>query len=553
MAASCGLATLTPSLLAQGLAQLTSFNAGADSSEIVVHDKTNQLLFNTYGLPGNAGVQIIDFANPSSLSLLGTVDLSTVGGLSAFSISSVAADPQGRFGVASFIPQTRGTDAGKLVFFDPVARTVLHSVDVGFHPDTVKFSTDGSRVFVGNEGEPVSAGAGLTAPHYDKAGSLTVVDLAGINSVNVGTVTGSRVATYDFSNANLDAGVNLNSLRVATVNSAAANRYFDAEPEGITQAGNKVYVSLQEGNAIAEFDLTAQKWTKINPLGTIQQTIDGSSVDGVQINDQVHGMPMPDGIASYTVAGKTYLVSANEGDTRRPDFAGNNHPVTTDEARVNQLGTGGRPALDPAYKAALDLQYGGNVLATTALGELRVSITDGDLDSDGDIDRLTMFGTRSFSIWDADTGARVADTGSLFETITSLEVPSLYNSSGVPGAIDSRSTRKGPEPEGVVIGQLGDQIMAFVGLERVGGIMMFNITDPLNALFVDYLNTGEVAPEGLDFISAADSPNGRALLLVGYEVAGKIGVYEVPEARTMLPAALALGAGVVTLWRRRRL
>ncbi|MFN0069191.1 MAG: choice-of-anchor I family protein, partial [Limisphaerales bacterium] len=461
--------------------QLDSYATAPSGGEIVAHDKAGKLLYVTSGAQGTAAVEIVNAADPANLTQTGVIDVSSIAGLNSFSVSSVAADPLGRgFGVATFIPEKSGSNPGKVVFFDPVARTVLHSVDVGYHPDMVRFSADGTKLFVANEGEPMTEPG---SQHFDRPGSLSVVDLTGIAApAQVTGVTAAQVSTYDFSAANLAAGVGLDGLRVHPSNNSAAGRVNDAEPEYITQAGDKLYVSLQENNAVAEFDLAQGKWTQINPLGVIQQTIDASDQDGgIRIDDTVHGMPMPDGVASVQVGGKTYYLTANEGDGRPADRVGAGHPNgAADDPRARSLSG----QMDPAYKAALDAQYGGqDALDNSRLGRLRVSAQDGDTSGDGKIDRLTMFGTRSFTIWDAETGLEIFDSGSDFEDITAAQVPLLFNSNGAAGTFDSRSPAKGPEPEGITTGQVGGELWAFIGLERVGGWMAYDITDPLNPDF----------------------------------------------------------------------
>lgn len=529
--------------------QLDSFKTAPSGGEIVVHDRANQLLYVTSGAQGSAGVEIVNAADPANLVQTGVIDVSSIAGLNSYSVSSVAADPLGRgFGVATFIPEQSGTHQGKVVFFDPVARTVLHSVDVGYHPDMVRFSADGTKLFIANEGEPMSEGA----THFDRPGSLSVVDLTGVAApAQVPSVGAAQVSTYDFSAANLAAGVDLNGLRVHPSNNSAAGRINDAEPEYITQAGDKLYVSLQENNAVAEFDLAQGKWTRIDPLGTIQQTIDASDRDGgILIDDSVHGMPMPDGTASVTVGGKTYYLTANEGDGRPADRVGAGHPMELrDDPRASEL------TIDPTYKAALDAQYGGqNALANGRLGRLRVSRQDGDTDGDTDIDQLTMFGTRSFTIWDAETGLRIWDSGSDFEEITAARVPLLFNSEGTAATFDGRSPNKGPEPEGITTGQVGGELWAFIGLERVGGWMAYDITNPFSPEFRLYFPSTETSPESLEFVPAWDSPTGYPLLFVGYEVSNHIGVYQimVPETGAPLPLAAGFALGGAVWWLRRQ-
>ncbi|MDO3387921.1 hypothetical protein QWI17_18900 [Gilvimarinus sp. SDUM040013] len=45
----------------------------------------------------------------------------------------------------------------------------------------------------------------------------------------------------------------------------------------------------------------------------------------------------------------------------------------------------------------------------------------------------------------------------------------LFNSAHDDGdQLDSRSDANGPEPEGIVLGAIGNETFAFIGLERMG-------------------------------------------------------------------------------------
>ena len=79
--------------------------------------------------------------------------------------------------------------------------------------------------------------------------------------------------------------------------------------------------------------------------------------------------------------------------------------------------------------------------------------TRGRSDTVADFDALFVPGARSFSIWTA-RGERVFDSGSDFESITANLLPAAFNSnSGEQPSRDTRSDNKGPEPEGLVLGE----------------------------------------------------------------------------------------------------
>ena len=81
----------------------------------------------------------------------------------------------------------------------------------------------------------------------------------------------------------------------------------------------------------------------------------------------------------------------------------------------------------------------------------------------------------------------------------------------------------------------------FIGFERVGGIIVYDVTDPYQPMFIQYVNNrdfagdaeggtaGDLGPEGIHFIGADDSPIGLPLLVTGNEVSGTTTVFSVTE------------------------
>ncbi|MFZ4682408.1 MAG: choice-of-anchor I family protein [Terrimicrobiaceae bacterium] len=574
----CAALVITATVSHAQLTLLSNFAAnqsgGFSAGEIAAFDKGTDRLFVTSSGSSVFRVNIFDMAIPSAVTSLGTIDFSTAFGLAADmrGLSSVAVDPLGRFGVAALLPKTNTTTLGKVGFFNLSTGAAIGTADVGYHPDSLTFSADGSKLIVVNEGEfnnnlqidPGDGNAGTNPSLINAPGSISVFDVSGINSGNLATLPGLTATTRDFTAGNLASGVSLSGVRNSNVTAVgfsgtfintvpdftnAANIDPNAiEPEYASVIGDKVYVSLQDNNAIAEYDLTTNQWTDITNLGTIENTIDatdqnnaGQTDNLIAINKAVKGMPMPDTVATYEVGGKTYVVSANEGDAR------------VDSRDASRFGdTGGNDDMDPL----LDDNYPTNatgVRATGELGRLTVSRIDGDTDADGKIDEIRAFGTRSFSIWEMTASGLVLayDSDNFFETYISLN--------DAAGWVDSRSDDKGPEPEGLTLGEIDGRTYAFIGMERNHGIFMVDITDPTNAVFVDYdrISTGNIPlrPESLSFVSAADSPNGQNLLIVGFEGDGsgasneRIAIYSVvPEPST----ALLLGVAGVALALRRR-
>lgn len=404
---------------------------------------------------------------------------------------------------------------GKAVFFDTTGNRIA-AIETGALPDMIVFTPDGTKVLTANEGEPYEGSEDGKHPAIDPPGSISVIDVSTINN-------GVSAELIDFKAFDAETlktkGVRLFPGKAPDV---------DLEPEyiALSKDGSTAWVTLQEANALAIVDVTNGKVKDIVSLGTKDHSIERNGLDS---NDKANpgdirphpflGLYMPDGIASYEVGGKTYLVTGNEGDAREED---------TRLGKVN-LDTG---AMTPEQRAR-------------AGDRIKTSGIDGDTDGDGDIDQVYTYGARSFSIW-SETGDLVYDSGNDLEVITLQQLGAdAFNSHNEENdSSDSRSDDKGPEPEDVEIASLDGIPYAFIGLERVGGVMVYNVSNPESPEFVHYYNgrdfnpaydaAGEdltkikdLGPEGITFISAKDSPFQKPLLAVAYEVSGSVVLYEI--------------------------
>jgi hypothetical protein len=392
------------------------------------------------------------------------------------------------------------TDPGSVAFFDTRTGEKLRQVTVGALPDMLTFTPDGRQVVVADEGEPSSYCADQV---NDPEGSISIVD------VRRGTV---RTAGFRAWNGREDE-LRAKGVRISGPQASAAR---DLEPEYVTVEGDTAWVTLQENNALAVVDLRQGRVRDIVPLGLKDHAaagngLDASDKDGkIDIRSHpVKGMYMPDSIADFRSRGRTYLVTANEGDTRDWD-------CYTDEVRVKDV------KLSPsAFPNAAELRK------DAELGRLTVA-ADSPEDAEGARTALHVFGGRSLSIRSA-SGELVWDSGDELERLIARELPEHFNTDNEEDAFDSRSDNKGPEPEGVTVGTIKGRTYAFVGLERVGGVVAYDVTDPRRPRLADYVNTrdGDLGPEGLAFVPAHDSPTRRPLLVVGNEVSGTTSTYEI--------------------------
>ena len=178
---------------------------------------------------------------------------------------------------------------------------------------------------------------------------------------------------------------------------------------------------------------------------------------------------------------------------------------------------------------------------TANLGRLNVTRALGDIDGDGDYDALYTLGGRSFSIWTHGRQRRSTTAAAISSASSQLAIPAFFNASNDDRTFDSRSDNKGPEPEGVAMGEIGKRTYAFIGLERMGGVMVYDVTNPIVRRCSSTTSTiatsrsiqrlapeaKDLGPEGLIFIAANDSPTHRPLLVVANEVSGTVTLYEI--------------------------
>ena len=389
--------------------------------------------------------------------------------------------------------------AGRIALLD-YDNEIAAVYETGVQPDMIVFAADGRYVLTADEGEPRM---GYGADAVDPAGTVTIVDTqAKENAV--------RIAGFaDFDAGQLAAkGVVFNADESGDPLPAAN----DLEPEYIAVSGNTAYVALQEANAVAVLDLEAGAFTAVEPLGfkdhgSEENAVDLDDADGAYLPktyENTYGVYMPDGITVYEKDGRTYLLTANEGDAREwGDF--------TDEEKRTLTSADGAVTAEKV-----------RVLDNT----VKAGIGDGNY----------LYGARSFSIFEVtDNGlALVYDSANGFEAKTWELLSRYYNVSNDDVELESRTAKKGVEPEAVALAAVGGRTYALIALERIGGIMIYDVTDPAEAKYVNYINTrdfngateGDVAPEGLAVIEQGDT----ALLIAAFEGSGTVASYELTAA-----------------------
>lgn len=475
------------------------------SAEIVAFDSASKRLYVVNSLHNE--LHILNFSNPAALAKVDSIDMSSYGG----GINSVAVH-NGIVAIA--VEANPKTDSGSVVFMDKDG-TFLKSVKAGFLPDMVCFTPDGKYVLTANEGEP------NTAYTIDPEGSITIVDISnGVANASAKHVTFTAFNGMENSLRSL-------GVRIYGYNNASVAK--DLEPEYITvnKTSDTAWVTLQENNAIAMIHIPTNNLLDIMPLGYADHmnpnyAIDGSdqSPEVLIANWPVRGMYLPDALGNYQANGKTYLVLANEGDAREYD-------PYEEESRIS---SNSNYKLDPARFPNADL-----LKKNFNIGRLNAVTSMGDIDNDGDFDEIYVLGSRSFTIVDASNANVMFNSGDQFEQITLADpkVGKIFNASNDGNSAKNRSDNKGPEPEGVAIGTIRDTVYAFIALERTGGVMVYDVTNPSSPSFVDYINTrdtasfgGDNGTEGIIFFEHG----GKYYVITANETSGSVAVFEVKVA-----------------------
>lgn len=490
----------------------TTFHTGIydeGAAEITAYDPNTKRLF--FINASNNQLVALDISTLDSPRVFGTVDATEYGG----GVNSVDVYDQW---VAIAVEADVQTDSGAVVLFYIDDLSFSHQFKVGPLPDMLVFTPDGS-ILTANEGQP--------SVNYtvDPPGSVSIIR----NAVDPEEAVVHHAEFDAYTVESLVAkGVRI-SVEVEEASDDLEPEYIAVSPDGLT-----AYVTLQENNAIAIVDLASATVSDVVALGEKDHSLPGNALD---VSDRdgaialqtwpVSGLYMPDGIATFKAEGQTYLLTANEGDSR--EFGG-----YSDEVRMEDLD------LDPTI-------FPPSIVTNEGLGRLQVMkpFDPSHTNEAGDVQQVFSFGTRSMSIWDGQ-GTLIFDTGSQIEETLARIYPNDFNSDNAENdSFDARSDAKGPEPEAVSVATIGGRILAFLALERIGGVMIYDVSQPDTAVYVGYVNgrnfdvpfgendrdaedleaVRESGPEKITLIAPENHPLGKWIMVVSQESTGSISFY----------------------------
>ncbi|MBD2464808.1 hypothetical protein H6G89_27785 [Oscillatoria sp. FACHB-1407] len=254
--------------------------------------------------------------------------------------------------------------------------------------------------------------------------------------------------------------------------------YFahDPQPETVRIAPDNSFIlaTLQENNAIARIDVPA----------TLPSTLRANTFRVRNFNAGVRtGMGLTQGDA-----GEENCLSSAYNTAQRQQFISAREP---------------------------------DGVAITPDGRYFVTANEDNLTNENDQSHngtaLSPHGARSISVFDAQSGRLLSDSGNTIENAV------------IAARLPQRCDSKGPEPEVVSVGVVNGRTLAFVALERADAVTIHDITDPRSIRLLDtvILNPEVVGtdaeaglePEGVEFIRQTNqivtsNPEGSSLSLI---------------------------------------
>lgn len=426
-------------------------NADGGVAEIVTYNKKDKVFYLVSGV--TQSIDLVKINSDGSTERKKRIEIGKIledKNINAGDVTSVSySDEKNLLAVA--VQDEDYKNNGHIVILDKDGN-YKEAYECGVQPDMVTFTKDGKYIISADEGEPREG----YVNGIDPKGSVTIIDVEN-KSTNK---------------------VEFNINRVEALNNGVllkkdSNPAEDLEPEyiAVSDDNKTAFISLQENNAIASIDIESGDINYVKGLGFIDHSLEGNEIDAVRgkgknakidiKNDNFLGTPMPDGIAFLSKNGKDYILTANEGDAREWGKKKNKYENTKSK-KFDE-------------KADKKTEY-----------------LDNDKTDGLDENKIYLLGGRSFSIYDASNLAKVYNSGSDFEKITARIFPDFFNTSNDEDKgideLDARSNKKGPEAENITVLNIKDKTYAIVGLERISGIMIYDITDPSNPVYKDYFN-----------------------------------------------------------------
>ncbi|NOU23281.1 MAG: hypothetical protein HOO93_16140 [Methyloglobulus sp.] len=393
-----------------------------------------------------------------------------------------------------------GIKPGRLEIHSASTGLLIDRIIVGFGPDAVVFSEDGSIAMIANEGEDF-----LFEPtkkqFFTPEGSISIIRLS-----HSGHITHHN---------NLElADMTFHEGFVVTQGGRFLEREIDWNGDGVISKKTDF-----DGNGLVE--------KKKVSLGLFEgHDVYGTETNGerkilIPIKTHSPALLEPEYIAIAPDAGKAYVTLQEDDAVAVVDLV--------NEQIISYYGLGAtQHKTDARYEGwvKFDQSMAGlrepDGITTISNGHYFVTADEGDTDSDSPIpsDKQPISGGRSVSVFDAATGTLLGDTGNQLDEVA-------FANKVYP---DRRSNKKGSEPEMLVSFDLDSIPYVAVGMERAGAVEMISLEDPAHPKVValgKIAGDEDKSPEGIAHFEIA----GEHYLLTANEMNGTVECFKIIRNR----------------------
>ena len=377
--------------------------------------------------------------------------------------------------------------------------------------------------------------------------------------------------------------------------------------------GATLFINLQENSAVVKYVLETGVRT-IHPYGLkdwsevkIDTVGDDDGCSDMAVMPGFKSLRNPDSIATFSVGGVNYLITANEGDDKE-------YGALETKQKFKDL-IDAADAFDSDF-TEFDVEASAAALATAhgLFGGSKMRVTIGSAAVDYSTPTAPIFkgavgfGGRGITIYNADTMALVWDSGSLFEEVQCKSFPWAFNGiqdeefagtggvlyatagaslqgvleemedvnvdgctdggNGSPGAcpmgktVGERSLKDGAAPETVSVAHVCGKTLAVTATEKSDTAFLFDLGTPAAPKLINVFHLspaselknpsiayndgtlGDIDPETILILTPEESPTGYAALLVGGAWSGTLSLYHLYDEDGNKCAAAGSDSGI---------
>lgn len=387
-----------------------------------------------------------------------------------------------------------GTKPGRLEIHSASTGLLQDRVEVGFGPDAVVFSENGNLILIANEGEDFWFDR-PKKQFFTPEGSISIIHLGKTGQIEKNT----NLALADMTNHEgfvIAKGGRFLEREIDWNGDGNISKKVDFDGNGAIEhkkvslgyfQGHEVFGTETKGEAKIMIPITNYSPSVLEPEYIAISPDSSKAYVTLQEDDAVAVVDLTnDQVISYYGLG----VSQHKTDTKNDGWVQFNQSIT-------------------AFKEP-------DGITTASNGQYFITADEGDTNSATDSAIQTSSGGRSVSVFDAQTGVLIGDTGNQVDEIA-------FSNHVYP---DNRSNKKGSEPEMLVSFDLDGIPYVAVGMERAGAVELISLKEPSHPKVValgKIAGDEDKSPEGIAHFEMDD----EHYLLTANEMSGTVECFKI--------------------------